>query len=92
MKVDSEAMGYLKELQKLFEAMEVFKERTLEEMVAEFAMKKGVKLGRVIHPLRLAVTGGRVSPGMFETLQVLGQKRVVRRLGKFVKRVKPVEL
>jgi len=90
-KVDSDAMALLEELRKLFEGMGVFHAKALEELVGNFVDEKGVSLGRIIHPLRLAVTGRRATPGMFETLQLLGQKRVVRRLGKFVRRVKPVE-
>ncbi len=89
-KVDAQAIELLGELYKRLEAIDNFNERILETVVTGFAEEKGVKLGRIIHPLRLAVTGQRMSPGMFETLKVLGQKRVLRRLGKFVQRVKPV--
>jgi glutamyl-tRNA synthetase len=90
-KVDSKAMALLEGLLWLFEGMNVFHAKALEEMIKNFIGEKEVDLGRVIHPLRLAVTGRRATPGMFETLQLLGQKRVLRRLGKFVRRVKPVE-
>lgn len=36
--------------------------------------------GKVIHPVRSAVTGRTVGPGLFETMEVLGQKRCVERL------------
>jgi glutamyl-tRNA synthetase len=91
-KVDAEAMGLLGDLLKIIEKTSDFTVDNLENLLRGFCEEKGVKLGRVVHPLRLAVTGGRASPGMFETLRALGKKRVVRRLGRFVRKVKPVDL
>ncbi len=39
-----------------------------------------VKLGQLAQPARVAVTGGTVSPGIFEVISVLGRERSVRRL------------
>jgi len=40
----------------------------------------GVKTGEVVHPVRAAVTGRTVGPGLFESIHVLGRDRSVRRL------------
>ena len=34
----------------------------------------------MIHPLRLALTGKTVGPGLFELIEVLGKERVLTRL------------
>ena len=39
-----------------------------------------MKIGKLAQPVRVAVTGGSVSPGIFETLEVLGQPRTLARL------------
>jgi len=39
-----------------------------------------VGLGKVAQPVRVAVTGGTVSPGIFEVLEVLGRDRSLARL------------
>lgn len=39
-----------------------------------------LKLGALAQPVRVAMTGGTVSPGIFELLEVLGQPRVLARL------------
>lgn len=39
-----------------------------------------LKLGSLAQPIRVAMTGGTVSPGIFELLDVLGQSRVLTRL------------
>ncbi|MHC4589300.1 MAG: hypothetical protein ACYTAQ_08160, partial [Planctomycetota bacterium] len=40
----------------------------------------GGKLGKVAQPLRIAVTGGTVSPAIFDTLAILGRDPVVARI------------
>ncbi len=39
-----------------------------------------VKLGKLAQPVRVAITGGTVSPGIFETLSLLGKDRTILRL------------
>jgi len=38
------------------------------------------KLGKAQAPIRIAVTGRRVGPPLFEALEVLGQERTLARL------------
>jgi len=44
------------------------------------AEKRGVKLGDLLMPLRVAVTGSRVSPPLFESIRLLGLKRSLSRI------------
>jgi len=46
------------------------------------AEKRGVKLGDLMMPLRVAVTGSRVSPPLFGSLRILGAERSKARLQK----------
>ena len=39
-----------------------------------------LKLGKVIQPLRVAVTGTNVSPGIYEVLEIVGQQRTLARI------------
>ena len=43
--------------------------------------------GKVIHPLRVAVTGRQASPGIFEVLDFLGRERVLARLDGAIERL-----
>jgi glutamyl-tRNA synthetase len=52
----------------------------LEEEVRAFIDAEGVKIGKVIHALRVAVTGKGVGLGMFDTLAILGRDRSLRRI------------
>ena len=40
----------------------------------------GLKLGKIAQPVRVAVTGGTASPGIFEVLEILGRDRTLARL------------
>jgi glutamyl-tRNA synthetase len=53
---------------------------TLEPLVKTFAESTGAKLGVVMQPLRVALTGRLESPGMFELLEVLGRERTLERI------------
>ncbi len=55
-------------------------EPALENAVKAFAEGRGVKLGNVAQPLRAALTGSTVSPGIFEVLAVLGREDSLGRL------------
>ena len=48
------------------------------------ARHDGVGLGKLAQPVRVAVTGSAASPGIFETLTLLGRERSVARLERAV--------
>ena len=45
----------------------------------------GIAMGKLAQPVRVAVTGGAISPGIFETLMVLGKKRSVGRIAEAIR-------
>ena len=44
----------------------------------------GLKMGKIAQPMRVALTGKTVSPGIFEIVVVLGKKKVIARLKKAI--------
>ena len=52
----------------------------LEACVRDYAAKAGLKLGQAAQPLRAALTGRTVSPGIFEVLEVLGREEALGRI------------
>ena len=52
-------------------------------MLARFSLK----LGQLAQPVRVALTGGTVSPGIYEVIAVLGRARTVTRLRKAVAQI-----
>ena len=59
---------------------EPFDAETLEALLRAYVEERGVKLGQVIHALRVAVTGRPVGFGMFEILEILGRQRCLARI------------
>ena len=49
-------------------------------MLRSVADQAGIKFGALVHATRIAVTGRAVSPGLFETLVLIGRDHVVARL------------
>ncbi len=50
---------------------------------------RGLKLGKAVAPVRVAVTGRTVSPPLFESVEVLGRDRTLARLDRARKRLHP---
>jgi len=57
-----------------------FSEADLETKLRQLAEDLGIKPGTLFSAIRLAVTGKKAAPGIFETLHVLGQKASLKRL------------
>jgi len=57
-----------------------FEPETLERVIRAFAEQQGLSLGKVVQPVRVAVTGRKASPGIFETLWLLGREKTCARL------------
>jgi glutamyl-tRNA synthetase len=52
----------------------------LHDLFAAFAAERGVGLGKVVQPVRVAVAGGPVSPPIDATLALLGRERTLARI------------
>ena len=57
-----------------------------ESLLREYQAKAGFeKLGPIVHPTRVAMTGKTVGPGLFELMAALGPERIVKRLDRAIK-------
>lgn len=59
----------------------------LEEFTKGFIAAENKKIGDLIHPLRVALTGKGVGLGLFDTLVILGRERALKRIELAVARV-----
>ena len=62
------------------EALSVWDKDPIHQQILEIANRFGLKLGQLAQPLRLAMTGGVVSPPIDLTLQLIGKVSVLSRL------------
>ncbi|HEU5117857.1 MAG TPA: glutamate--tRNA ligase family protein, partial [Isosphaeraceae bacterium] len=70
----------LGELDDLLAATEPYDLATLEAAVHAFAERTGRKMGDVVNPLRVAVTGQGVGPGLYDCLVILGRETCRKRI------------
>jgi len=77
-----EAKPVLEYLETALAGVNEFTHAELEPIFTEAVEKLGLKLGKVIQPLRVAVTGTNVSPGIYEVLQVVGKQRTLERIAR----------
>ena len=62
--------------------LETFDEKSLETVFRKIAQDLAMKLGKAAQPVRVALTGATISPGLFEIIDVLGKETVLKRLRK----------
>jgi len=55
---------------------------TLEAALKDFCTAKSVKIGDMVHPVRVATTGSEVGIGLFDVLAILGREECLERIGK----------
>ena len=61
-----------------------FKAEFIEELIRKIGERENIPAGKIIHPLRLVLTGRTASPGLFEVMELLGQQQVQGRLSRFL--------
>lgn len=76
----AEARARLAGLAASYAALTEWTAAGLEAATREYAQKTGIKLGDAAQPLRAALTGRSVSPGIFDVLFVLGRDEALGRL------------
>jgi glutamyl-tRNA synthetase len=82
----SEAAPLLEALAQRLTALERWEAPALHELVSGFATERGLALGKIAQPLRVAVSGGSVSPPIDATLALLGRERTIARIAGAVAR------
>ncbi|TMQ64196.1 MAG: glutamate--tRNA ligase [Candidatus Eisenbacteria bacterium] len=74
------AAARLRKLATVLSEVEPFEHDPIEKVVRGLASSEGVKAGEVIMPARIALTGKKVSPGIFDVMLLLGRERTAKRL------------
>ncbi|MGQ0792897.1 MAG: glutamate--tRNA ligase [Deltaproteobacteria bacterium] len=61
-------------------ALEDFAPQALQEIFNRIISEGGVKMIQLAQPVRVSLTGGTVSPGIFEVMEILGRDAALKRL------------
>ncbi len=79
--LDNEARALLGQLLPVLQAADDWAAGSLETSLRDFADAQGIGFGKVAQPLRAALTGRTVSPGIFDVLAILGRDESLARVG-----------
>ncbi len=71
---------YISELTDKLVNISDYNETSIENLLRSLAEEKNISAAKIIHPVRLALTGKTASPGLFEMMEILGRDTVIRRL------------
>ena len=75
--------GMLEAFSSQIAAKEVWSPEDCEALVRNYAVANAMeKIGPVVHPTRVALTGKTVGPGLFELMSLLGRDRMVSRIAR----------
>ncbi|MGC1189653.1 MAG: hypothetical protein WA861_03645, partial [Candidatus Binatus sp.] len=64
-----------------------FNEAEVQAVFESVLARFNLKLGQLAQPVRVALTGGTVSPGIYEVIAVIGKRRTVDRMNAAVARI-----
>jgi len=81
----------LQSLKEKLSFLEYWDEESIENAVREVASSLQIKGGQIIHPTRVALSGKKVGPGLFEVMVVLGQDKTVKRLKEAIEKIEEVK-
>jgi len=76
----TEARNLLARFRQALVTVEPFTAERLEQATHAFVESHGVKIGDIVHAVRVAVTGKPVGFGLFDTLAILGRERCLARI------------
>ena len=81
------AAARLRKFADLLESGVAFEHDALDQASRALATELGVKFGDLVMPARIALTGKKVSPGIFDVIMLLGRERAARRLRDMAERL-----
>ncbi|MFQ5731160.1 MAG: glutamate--tRNA ligase [Planctomycetaceae bacterium] len=81
-----ESLDLLRQYRDVLADVEPFDVEQTETSLKAFVERRDVKLGSIIHALRVAVTGKAKGPGMFDCLALLGKQRCLARIDRATSR------
>ena len=78
----------LDEVAQRYEALPSFDVQSTHEVLTAMGEERGVGLGALVHPVRVAVSGMTEGPGLFEMLVLIGRDLVCARLRRVAQRLR----
>jgi glutamyl-tRNA synthetase len=74
----------LRGIQPIFQAVSNWTNVELEKAIESYCQQTQLGLGKVAQPIRVAVSGGTISPPIFQSLEFLGKDRTMSRIARCI--------
>ncbi len=78
---DAKVLSAIKDIHSQISSAQDFSHDTIMNSIRETEKKHGIQEGKLNQPLRIAVTGQTTGAGIYETMEMLGRERTLKRLG-----------
>lgn len=73
--------SYLEDLEREFSRLEFFDDDAIDDLLHDYVQRQAVPLGKVLMPLRVALTGTSQAPAVVDLVAIMGRRRTLDRLG-----------
>ncbi|EJF88653.1 glutamate--tRNA ligase [Bartonella tamiae] len=85
--LNDDGKAILKDIFPILEKCSEWNKQPLDTIIREHAEATGLKLGKIAQPLRAALTGRAISPGVFDVLVVLGRNESLGRISDQISKI-----
>ena len=81
------ALDRLVRLRDKYAGVEDWSVGNLEAVLKQLGSELGCKIGELVHPARVAVSGRSIGPSLYHMLEVMGKLRVLRRMDRALQKI-----
>ncbi len=74
--------SHLEDLEREISMLDFFDYDSMDELLHGYVQRQGVNIGKVMQPMRSALTGAASAPGVTEIATIIGKRRVLDRIGR----------
>lgn len=75
---------YLTEIRDSLSGLQDISTVEIERIFTALSKTHNVKLGAIAQPVRVALTGGTASPGIYELIEIIGKEKTLKRLSRAI--------
>jgi glutamyl-tRNA synthetase len=79
--------SYLEDLERRLSMLEFFDYDSIDELIHDYVQEQSVGLGKVMMPLRVALSGRTNTPSVVDLITILGKRAVLARIGRAIQAI-----
>ena len=82
--VNDQTKTILSSVVKEIEPLTTWSHDSLHAAVSKVVEQTGIGLGKIAQPIRIILSGRKISPSIFDMMEILGKPKTMQRIGKFM--------